>query len=289
MNTEFQGYQGFQETQSMLQADLVNLENCCQELDLEDTRKSIVDLRTKMAKDSFNIAVIGEFKRGKSTLINGLLGERVLPADPLPCTATLNRIKYDVPPRALIKPKDGEEKEVSVEELEGYVTKFGDAHENIREAVVYYPLAYCKNRVDIIDTPGLNDDETMTDVTLSVIPKADLSIFVIMALSPFSQYEKDFLENKLMTSDIGKIVFAVTKMDLVDEEDRDRVLQYVREEIKEHILVKAEKVYGKDSEEYQNYVQKLGDIKVIGISPKLALKGKEKGNEEALQESNYPA
>ncbi len=292
MTEKFQNYQGFKEIQAMLQEDLIRLEDCCGELKLSETQNSIAKMREKVMKDNFNIAIVGEFKRGKSTLINGLLGEYILPADPLPCSATLNRVTYDVTPHASICFQDGTVQNISVEELENYVTKLTEESEakaaTIKESTVYYPLVYCKNNVDIIDTPGLNDDDNMTQVTLSVIPQADLSVFVIMALSPFSQYEKDFLENKLMTSDVGKIVFAVTKIDLVDESDRERVIEHIRREIKKHILVKAEKVYGKDSEEYKSYQMKLGNIKVIGISPKLALEGKKKFDEQMIKNSNYP-
>ena len=76
-----------------------------------------------------------------------------------------------------------------------------------------------ENGVTIIDTPGLNDDEAMTNVTLSVLPQIDAAIMVMMAGSPFSQYECDFLENKVITSDLGRVLFVVTGIDLYDEDD----------------------------------------------------------------------
>lgn len=292
MSTEFSSFQGFKQTQSDLQEDLIQLENMCDELDMGDMSKSISETRDKITKDKFNVAVVGEFKRAKSTLINGLLGKEILPADPLPCSATLNRVTYDVTPHASIQFIDGTSKDIDVDELGDYVTKLTEEStevaSTIKEATVYYPLSYCRNNVDIIDTPGLNDDEAMTGVTLSVIPTVDLSIVAIMALSPFSQYEKDFLANKLMTSDVGKIVFAVTKIDLVDEDDRERVLAHIKKEIEKHILSKAKKVYEGDEAGYQEYAKKLGNIKVIGISPKQALKGKLNKDEELIAESNYP-
>ena len=50
----------------------------------------------------------------------------------------------------------------------------------------------------------------MTNVTLSILPEIDAAVFVISANSPFSQFEKDFLEKKMLTSDVGRIIFAVT-------------------------------------------------------------------------------
>lgn len=292
MENVFQDFGVYKKAVAVLQEDMLQLENFCEELGLDATKEGVRAVRERTAEDSFKVAVVGEFKRGKSTLINALLGKEILPADPLPCSATLNRITYDVKPHALISFKDGTNTEVPVEELRNYVTKLTEESaqtaETIKEATVFYPLNYCKNNVDIIDTPGLNDDENMTQVTLSVIPQVDISIMAIMALSPFGQYEKDFLENKLMASDVGKVVFVVTRIDLVDEEDRERIVSHVREEITKHILVKAKKLYGEDSEEYQEYVRKIGDVKIIGISPRNALRGKLRDDKELYEESNYP-
>lgn len=292
MDSVFQNFGVYKKAVAMLQEDMMQLENYCEELGLDATKESVRLVRERTAEDSFKVAVVGEFKRGKSTLINGLLGKEILPADPLPCSATLNRITYDVKPHAMISFKNGEKLEVPVEELRSYVTKLTEESaqtaETIAEATVFYPLNYCKNNVDIIDTPGLNDDENMTNVTLSVIPQVDISIMAIMALSPFGQYEKDFLENKLMASDVGKVIFVVTRIDLVDPEDRERIVDHIRQEITKHILVKAKKLYGEDSDEYKDYARKLGDVKVIGISPRNALRGKVRDDQALYEDSNYP-
>lgn len=292
MDSVFQNFGVYKKAVAMLQEDMMQLENYCEELGLDATKESVRLVRERTAEDSFKVAVVGEFKRGKSTLINGLLGKEILPADPLPCSATLNRITYDVKPHAMISFKNGEKIEVPVEELRNYVTKLTEESaqtaETIAEATVFYPLNYCKNNVDIIDTPGLNDDENMTNVTLSVIPQVDISIMAIMALSPFGQYEKDFLENKLMASDVGKVIFVVTRIDLVDPEDRERIVDHIRQEITKHILVKAKKLYGEESDEYKDYVRKLGDVKVIGISPRNALRGKLRDDQTLYEDSNYP-
>ncbi len=292
MDSVFCNFGVYKKAVAMLQEDMMQLENYCEELGLDATRESVRLVRERTAEDSFKVAVVGEFKRGKSTLINGLLGKEILPADPLPCSATLNRITYDVKPHAMISFKNGEKLEVPVEELRNYVTKLTEESaqtaETISEATVFYPLNYCKKNVDIIDTPGLNDDENMTNVTLSVIPQVDISIMAIMALSPFGQYEKDFLENKLMASDVGKVIFVVTRIDLVDPEDRERIVDHIRQEITKHILVKAKKLYGEESDEYKDYARKLGDVKVIGISPRNALRGKLRDDQALYEDSNYP-
>ena len=286
-------FAGYRQMVTDVRDDLLKLQNYSESLELEQNAASIDEVLEKSANDACSVAVIGEFKRGKSTLINALLEQDVLPTDAMPATATLNRVTYSLQPFARIEYRDGSTEDVEISQLAEYVTKLTEESEQraatVKMATVYYPTNYCKNNVDIIDTPGLNDDSTMAEVTLSVLPQIDAALFVIMAQSPFSEYERDFLENKLMSSDLGRILFVVTGIDRLDEEDVDRVLDSIRERINRYVIEKAKKLYGADSPEFEVYKQKLGTPKIFGLSAKQALKGKLRGDNELLEVSRFPA
>ena len=285
-------FSGYRQMVTDVRDNLLKLQDYSEALELSQNMSSIKDVLEKSSNDVFSVAVIGEFKRGKSTLINALLEQDVLPTDAMPATATLNRVTYSIKPFARIEYRDGNTEDVEIEKLAEYVTKLTEESEQraatVKMATVYYPTSYCKNNVDIIDTPGLNDDSTMAEVTLSVLPEIDAALFVIMAQSPFSEYERDFLENKLMSSDLGRILFVVTGIDRLDEEDVDRVLDSIRERINRYVIEKAKKLYGEDSPEFEVYRQKLGTPKVFGLSAKQALKGKVKGDNTLLEVSRFP-
>jgi ribosome biogenesis GTPase A len=129
---------------------------------------------------------MGEFRRGKSTVINALLGKEIVPSDIVPTSATLNYIRWGMEPGAQVNYKDGTHEAVSVEDLPKYITKIEEEYERVAEtvdnAVVYYPCPFCKNGVEIVDTPGLNDDERMTKISEEVIPKLDAIIMVLVAV-----------------------------------------------------------------------------------------------------------
>jgi len=289
---DFASYSSFRETVNDLIESLEQLKEYAASLNLENTAHSIGDVIEKSAGDHFEVAIVGEFKRGKSTLINALLGQEVLPADVLPATATLNRVTYSKDPYVVVEYKDGTNERVDINRLADYVTKLSSESERkaetVKEATVYYDTDFCKNHVDIIDTPGLNDDEQMTNVTMSILPEIDAAVFVISANSPFSQFEKEFLENKMLTSDLGRIIFAVNCFGTFSKEDEDRIVETVEKRIGSYVMDKAKKVMGENSKEFGVYKRKIGKPKVIGVYAKKALIAKESQDMQMLEESNFP-
>lgn len=289
---DYGSYAGFKNTVGELTECLNQLKEYSLELDLQNTAQSIADTVEKVAQENFEVAIVGEFKRGKSTLINALLGEEVLPADVLPATATLNRVTYSDNPYVEVEYKDGHNERVDIDKLADYVTKLSfeseKRAETVKQATVYYATDFCKNNVDIIDTPGLNDDEQMTNVTLSILPEIDAAVFVISANSPFSQFEKEFLEKKMLTSDLGRIIFAVNCFGTFSKEDEDRIVDTVEKRIGSYVMEKAKMVMGENSKEFAVYKRKIGKPKVIGVYAKKALMAKESGDMAMLEESNFP-
>ncbi len=289
---DYGSYAGYRETVRTLTGNLKELLRLSEDISLVNTAQSIRETIDKSDDDHFEVAIVGEFKRGKSTLINALLGQEVLPADVLPATATLNRVTYSEEPYVQVEYKNGTSERIDIDQLENYVTKLTceaeERAETVKEATVYYDTDFCRNNVDIIDTPGLNDDEQMTNVTLSILPKIDAAVFVISANSPFSQFEKDFLEKKMLTSDVGRIIFVVNCFGTFSQEDENKIVETVRSRITKYVMDKAKKVMGEDSREFAVYKRKIGTPRVIGLYAKRALTAKKIEDPKLLEESNFP-
>lgn len=276
--------------------DLKLVRSYAGDLHLEEVKVHAEQTINRIENTFFTVAVVGEFKRGKSTLINALLGQEILPADVLPCSATLNRVTYGPTPSARIffKAKDGQPErveDVAVEKLTDYVTKLTPESEtrasDIKEAVVYYPTPYCRDKADIVDTPGLNDDENMTQVTLSVLPTTDAAIMLILAQAPFAGTEGDFLNNRMLTSDMGRVMFVVNRIDQIDEDEREKVYMHVSKRIRQSVEQRAAELYGRDTEEYRMFVKKIGEPKVFGVSAKQALKAKLNNDISLMERSGF--
>lgn len=285
-------YISYQNMLTSVTTGVAELGNICTDLGMAEQAGEMVLVRDRLQNHIFSVGIMGEFKRGKSTVINALLGQAVVPADILPCSATLNYIRWNPEKNAEIHFKDGSTQTVAVEELTNYVTKITAESEEMAAtvdyAVVHYPCMFCQNGVQIVDTPGLNDDERMTEISERVIPTLDAIIMVISVDSPFSQSEAEFVRNKVMTSDLGRIIFVVNKIDHIDEDDVDRVLDAIRKKIEISVLEKTAAVYGKDSEEYKTTRSRLGEIRLLPISARNALKGRVKNDRRKYEESGYP-
>src|SRR5699024_2347029 len=145
---------------------LVQMQKIALEMNLEETAKQLENSRKKLEARKFAVGILGEFKRGKSTVINSLLEKEIMPADILPTSATMNRVTYDMQPHVKLKMRDGSVMEIGIDGLPNYVTRLDEEKEaqaaKVEEAVVYYPCKFCQNGVDIVDILGLNDDERMS-------------------------------------------------------------------------------------------------------------------------------
>lgn len=228
----------------------------------EAARQKLEELTQDIQNDFFVVVVLGEFKRGKSTFINALIGKDLLPTDVLPETATINALIYNEKPELQIIMQDGsiEKGEVERSFLERFsAKKQTDECSKIKYIKIGYPFKLLDANVVIVDTPGVSDlNEQRCDVTYNFIPKANAVLFLLDANSPLKKSERDFIEDKLLAQGIDNIIFLVNKYDNVDEEED--------EDFWENLQVHMLKAFA-DSE------YKLKNLEMYPLSAKLALQG----------------
>ncbi len=295
---ELNNYSDYKSTVLKVISYLKKVSEFNESLAIDKGNESIQEAIRRLENDTFNIAVVGEFNRGKSSVINALLGKKnVLPVSIMPCTAAINKVTYGVEPYAEVFYKDGSSEKLDLttgsDILKQYLTKLTEESsakaDLIKEVLIYYPVEYCRNGVTIIDTPGLNDDLAMSKITFSVLPDVDVAIMVLMAKAPYSESENDFLDNKILAGNLGRVIFVVNGIDQVEsDEDKQRIITEIRKRIETSSLKRVKAVFGEDSKEVNDYKNKLGNIKIFGLSARNAVKAKEEKNTELLQESKFP-
>ncbi len=253
--------------------------------------RQIDEQQQRITTRKFRVAVLGEFRRGKSSFINALLGREVLPADALPTTATINRVTYGDHPRVTLRFKDGREETVAIDALADYVTKLNPGAEQnaseIDEAVVEYPSMFCRNNVDLIDTPGLNDDEQMNTVTISRVDQVDLAIVAISVEYPLSQTEAMLLTQLLETPHICRIIVVVTMMDKRKPAERERMLTFLRERIAEKVKEQLVARHEAGDPIFQKYDAMFEDFRLYGLSSRYAAQSLQTNDMQLFEQSGY--
>ena len=236
--------------------------------------------------------VAGEFKRGKSSFINALLGEEILPADVCPATAVPNRIIYGDVPRSWLRYKDGSEKEIRIEELSKYVMKSAEIRENtedeIIEALIEYPTIPGREYLELIDTPGLNDDIYMDSRALSCMENADILILTLSPSSPFSETESRFVARILEQGKVSRIIVVVTKIDeLADAEEREKLYSYLREQIVSKTEERLLETHETGEPVFSAWRSILNGLPMFGVCSPEALEAVKEKNAQLYRESGF--
>lgn len=192
------------------------------------------ELKEKVQSNTFNLVVLGQFKRGKTSLINALLGAEILPVAVVPLTSIATILKYGEALKIKVFLSDGSVKEIRHENLQGYVTEKGNPknEKNVYEVVITYPSPYLKDGVRLIDTPGVGSIyQHNTDIAYQYLPKSDAALFLLSVDQPVSQAELDFLKDVKEYSD--RIFFLQNKADYVSPEDLNESIAFSKKVIQD--------------------------------------------------------
>lgn len=282
--------EGFKELEFQLYGEMIQLRELHKALKNEQEVEQITKMIETLKTRTFRVAVVGEFKRGKSSLINALLGSVILPADVTPATATINRITYGTSPGITVCYHDGTCENIDINHLADYVTMLTpeglQRALTIREAIVHYPTPFCQNHIELIDTPGLSDNDRMTGITMNLLGDVDAAIVVISALAPFSQTEAGFVADLILSEKQTNLVFVVTYIDEVDEDRQDEMVQTIHKRIRDNVLqvVQKNQETTDKAEEVQMLLQ---NAPIFGVSSKLALKAFISSSSRMLKESRF--
>ena len=185
----------------------------------------LLKLLEELDDDTYQVLVIGEAKRGKSTLVNALIGRPLLPTDVDVATCQAFRVRPSDTEAYRLRFEDGSAKEITVEELGRYGSQvFAEGEEIpnrlskiIRWIEVDVPARFIPKNIRLIDTPGLGSlYASHGQITRRFIPYAHAVIFVLESQAPIAQPEIDILEQVLKHTQ--NIFFVQTKIDQFEKE-----------------------------------------------------------------------
>ena len=175
----------------------------------KDDRKRLSEIAKDLSEMFFLVVIIGEFNAGKSTFVNALIGEELLPIGITPTTETIELIRYSEEPNR--KPKLHED---SLREW---------SHPNTGAPGVAF-----------VDTPGTGSVFQRHETTAKeFLHRSDLVIFLLSAKRAFAETERIYLE---MARNYGKkIILVVNQIDLLEADEQSKVKRFIQDQVKEHL------------------------------------------------------
>ncbi len=227
----------------------------------------ITDIRQRLEENRFNLVVFGEFKRGKSTFLNALIGREVLPTAVVPLTSVVSIVQYGETDQAFVNYLDGRHQAIELTEIWDYITETGNPKnkKGVARLEISLNSPLLKNGLQLVDTPGVGSIyKHNTRASHEFLPHADAAIFVLAADPPISSSEREFI--RYVRQWVPKIFFILNKMDRLNGKEREESLAFNRTVIEKELAV--------------------DNILLIPISARLALDGKTKGNRDQLKQSN---
>jgi len=232
---------GFRSRQERITGQLKTLAEVARGLAVESLALELDNTRREMLKDTFRFVVVGEFSRGKSTVINALLRDRVLPSSVEPTTTVLTKVAGGKSKSFNLLHRDGRaDQEITFEQFCELVAPFqprrSDREQcqryeerlkelrNLSMVEISCTAPICNEGVEIIDTPGTNDlDPLREQITYDYIPRADAILFILSAKTPFTKSESDFLINRVLKADVARIFFLLNFSDTLSKKDLETV------------------------------------------------------------------
>jgi GTP-binding protein EngB required for normal cell division len=193
-------------------------------------REQLEALLDRLNAARLRVLVAGEAKRGKSTLINALLGRAVLPAGVTPLTAVATTVRYGDDPRAEVLFMDGHEEKQPLTALTDLVTERGNPRNRRRIAgvTVYLSAPVLAGGVELVDTPGTGSVyEWDTEAAHEALRSMDAAVFVLSADPPVSASERDLLG---LVAGLSVTTFAVlNKADHLDGPGLAEAAEFTRQ------------------------------------------------------------
>lgn len=230
--------QNFEDSKIQIKEMIGEINAICQERQMRKllSEKDMEGIKTwartmeKALDEKLTVVIAGDFKRGKSSLINAIVGKETATVNVSPETVTINRITYREEPGAEAILASGKRLRLFEDELTR--DKLEQIMENSPAPIEYIEI-YRDNpflkHITLVDTPGLSDgshsyDEQVKDYLIH----ADIVIYVVSALSPLSADEQAFLNAAVIPQNLKKLFLVINMADTLDsKEDIERVKEEI--------------------------------------------------------------
>ncbi len=193
------------------------------------------ELARRVHEGRFFVACVGQFKRGKSSLVNALVGAPVLPTGVAPVTSVVTVVRYGDTPEARIALAD-RDIAVATSDLAQYVSENGNPGnvKNVRAVEVLVPGELLRSGMCIVDTPGIGSViGANTAATSAFVPKIDAALVVLGADPPISGEELALVAQ--IAAEVDTLLFVLNKADRFTDAERGEARAFCERVLRERV------------------------------------------------------
>ncbi len=211
---------------------LARLSAIAAELGADRAASEARDLAARVAEGRFYVACVGQFKRGKSTLLNALVGQSILPAGIIPVTAVPTIVRFGERLEARFRSRDGTWRPTEIADLAQFVSEAlnpGNS-KGIEGVEAFVPSALLAGGMCLVDTPGLGSVfSANTEATHAFVPHVDAAIVVLGADPPISGDEANLVET--VSRHVCDLLIVINKADRVSDDEVAASADFARENL----------------------------------------------------------
>jgi len=215
---------------------LSGLGRLAQELGAESVAEEASELAERVSEGRFYVACVGQFKRGKSTLLNALVGHAVVPTGFVPVTAVPTVIRFGDELHARVRMRDGSWQDIGMSDLKEYVTEElnPENKRGVDGAEVFVPSQLLSSGMCFVDTPGLGSVFTgNTATTQAFIPHIDAALVVVGADPPIAGEELALVES--IGTQVQDLILVINKADRTSDPERAAAAKFTREVLEKRL------------------------------------------------------
>lgn len=182
--------------------------------------------------DALDVAVLGQFKSGKSSLLNTLLGETVFPVGVVPVTTVITRAVVGLQHQLRVTYENGSTETAPLDRIIDYVTESGNPrnYRHVAQVDVLTPAMARWPGLRLVDTPGLGSVLAHnTETTRAWMPNVAVALVAVSADRPLSDEDRALLAEARQLA--PRVVVILTKVDILTESERADVLAFLNREL----------------------------------------------------------
>lgn len=218
---------------------LKELSSACDDFNLSGTTKILNGVKNFAEGNQYlDVAVLGQFKAGKSSFLNSFLNRSLLPTGSIPVTSVITRIQFGTKENAQVIFKDNSSKQVLTSQIDEFISESQNPgnEKNVAFVDIELPSLNSIKQLRLVDTPGIGSIwKHNTETTKDWFPETGCVLFIISTEKPISENELSLL--KEIYSYTTKIVVVLTKVDLFSEEQVKEIETFIIKILKDNFEV----------------------------------------------------